>query len=92
MRPKFMEQFFKDVEDMQMDLTNIRYLLHLRLGMGTFITPLSPFKPPSCCSLGTQKITELNQKATLATSNTEEHGAWTRGDWSGMTNLRFSMR
>ncbi|GAB9471472.1 hypothetical protein Gpo141_00008681 [Globisporangium polare] len=47
MRPKFMEQFFKDVEDMQMDLTNI--------------------------SLGTQKITELNQKATLATSNTEEH-------------------
>lgn len=29
MRPKFMEQFFKDVEDMQMDLTNIRYTLLL---------------------------------------------------------------
>lgn len=28
----------------------------------------------SLSSLGTQKITELNQKATLATSSTEEHG------------------
>ncbi|TMW65652.1 hypothetical protein Poli38472_008294 [Pythium oligandrum] len=46
-RPKFMEEFFKDVEDMQMDLTNI--------------------------NLGTQKISELNQRAVLATSNAEEH-------------------
>lgn len=69
-----MEQFFKDVEDMQMDLANIRYLLHSHLSSNTFVTSHSPFQPP-CCSLGTQKITELNQKATLATSNTEEHGA-----------------
>ncbi|KAI9980508.1 hypothetical protein PInf_030145 [Phytophthora infestans] len=45
-RPKFMEVFFKDVEEMQMDLANI--------------------------SLASQQITELNSKAILATSNTEE--------------------
>lgn len=45
-RPKFMEQFFLEVEEMQNDLANI--------------------------ALGTQQISELNQRAVLATSNTEE--------------------
>ncbi|DBA05239.1 TPA: hypothetical protein N0F65_007401 [Lagenidium giganteum] len=45
-RPKFMEQFFRDVEEMQADLSGI--------------------------SMGSQKITELNQKAVIATSTTEE--------------------
>lgn len=44
--PKFMEQFFKDVEAMQLDLASI--------------------------GIATQRIAELNQRAVLATSTTEE--------------------
>lgn len=46
-RPAFMAQFFRDVEEMQLDVGQI--------------------------SVGTQKITDLNHKACIATSSTEEH-------------------
>ncbi|KAK1947490.1 Syntaxin-1A [Phytophthora citrophthora] len=60
-RPKFMEVFFKDVEEMQLDLANIRQ-------EKTFFLKY----PDISLILASQQISELNGKAILATSNVEE--------------------